>query len=311
MSHDPDSHRRALAGALRNQRVVEFVRETVRAGYLEVFSVPRAQIDALVDGAFDELARSRAELEPKRLAETASDLADRLFGKNDPSFWFSRAYHHYKTQTKPETDFQQLRELISGKRVLDYGCGSGYLAARLARGGYQVVTTDVLDYRFDEARQLPFVRMTSSSDIPFPDDSLDTALVQAVLHHVDPEVLPLVIQRLARIAEHVLIKEDSYGLPSGLPGLEEKLREQPLLRAFTEMPHELQYRTLVLIDYFANAIAQGISEMNMPFAFRTVTEWREVLEENGLKLRRTLVAGFEPGRAHKSCHVWFACDRAA
>ena len=285
MSHDPDSHRRALAGALRNQRVVEFVRETVRAGYLEVFSVPRAQIDALVDGAFDELARSRAELEPKRLAETASDLADRLFGKNDPSFWFSRAYHHYKTQTKPETDFQQLRELISGKRVLDY--------------------------RFDEARQLPFVQMTSSSDIPFPDDSLDTALVQAVLHHVDPEVLPLVIQRLARIAEHVLIKEDSYGLPSGLPGLEEKLREQPLLRAFAEMPQELQYRTLVLIDYFANAIAQGISEMNMPFAFRTVTEWREVLEENGLKLRRTLVAGFEPGRAHKSCHVWFACDRAA
>jgi SAM-dependent methyltransferase len=310
MSHDPDNHLWAVADALQNPRVVEFVRETVRTGYREVFSVPSDQIDALVDAAFDELARSREAPQPPKLAETASDLAERLFGKGDPSFWFNRDYHHYKTEIKPETDFRQLRGLISRKRVLDYGCGSGYLAARLARGGYQVVTTDVLDYRFDEARELPFVRMTSPSDIPYPEGSIDTALVQAVLHHVEPAVLPLVIRRLSQIAEHVLIKEDSYGLTSGLPGLEERLKEQPLLRAFTEMPLELQYQALILIDYFANAIAQGIPEMNMPFAFRTVTEWREMLESNGLEVGRILVAGFEPGRAHKSCHVWFACDRA-
>jgi SAM-dependent methyltransferase len=305
MSHNPDNDLQAVADALQNSRVADFVRETVRAGYREVLLVPSAQIDELVDTAFDELIRGRG-----RLAETSADLARRLFGKDDLSFWFQRGYHAYKTQTKPETDFHQLPDLIGGKRVLDYGCGSGYLAARLARGGYEVVTTDVLDYRYQEARELPFVRMTSPSEIPYPDESIDTALVQAVLHHVEPEVLPLVLRRLARIAEHVLIKEDSYGLTSELPGLEEKLGEQPLLRTFTAMPLGLQRRALVLIDYFANAIAQGIPEMSMPFAFRTVAEWREALESNGLSVRRILVAGFEPGRAHQSCHVWFACDRA-
>lgn len=151
--------------------------------------------------------------------------------------------------------------------------------------------------------------MTSPSEIPCPEGSIDTALVQAVLHHIDPETLPLVIGRLAQIAEHVLIKEDSYGLTSELPELEQKLSEQPLLREFTAMPLELQHQALVLIDYFANAVAQGIPEMNMPFAFRTVAEWRDLLERNGLEVERILLPGFEPGRAHKSCHVWFACDR--
>lgn len=104
-------------------------------------------------------------------------------------------------------------------------------------------------------------------------------------------------------------KEDTYDLPSQLPGLTETLNGQPLLQAFIQMPRGVQYQVLVLIDFFANAIAQGIPEMNMPFAFRSVREWREVLEANRLRIRRTLVEGFEPGRMHKSCHVWFMCDR--
>jgi hypothetical protein len=49
--------------------------------------------------------------------------------------------------------------------------------------------------------------------------------------------------------------------------------------------------------------------MNMPFEFRPVTKWQQVLKVNGLKVNGTWVAGFEPGRMHKSCHVWFVCER--
>ena len=66
---------------------------------------------------------------------------------------------------------------------------------------------------------------------------------------------------------------------------------------------------LALIDFFANAIAQGIPEMNMPFAFKTVSEWERVLLQNGFRVTRRIVAGFEPGRMHKSCHVWLVCER--
>lgn len=303
---------RTVADALRKPRVVEFVRASVKAGYLEFFGAHSDQVCRMVDDAFDRLSQSQSDgVDSDQLVEATSALLDDTFRKSDPSFWFNRIYHHYKTQTKPENDFQRLQKLLPGKRVLDYGCGSGYLAARLARGGYKVFTTDVLDYRYPEARHLPFVQMASATDISYPDDSVDVALVLAVLHHINPDDLPRVMQRLRKIARYALIKEDTYGLPDQAEGLAESLTTQPLLRAFVSMTLAVQQQVLVLIDFFANAIAQGLPEMNMPFEFKTVTAWEQVLLNNGFRVNQSLVAGFEPGRMHKSCHVWLVCERSA
>jgi hypothetical protein len=48
----------------------------------------------------------------------------------------------------------------------------------------------------------------------------------------------------------------------------EILKTQPLLRTFVSMPLEVQRQVLVLIDFFSNAIAQGIPEMNIPLSSR-------------------------------------------
>ncbi len=301
---------RTVAATLRHPGVVEFVSTSVKAGYREFFAASSDEVCGMVDHAFNRLVRSQQDgIDPGRLVEVTSALLQHTFKKSDPSFWFNRVYHQYKTQAKPETDFQRLQTLLPGKRVLDYGCGSGYLAARLARGGYTVFTTDVLDYRYPEARHLPFVQMAAPTDIAYPDESVDVALVLAVLHHINPDDLPRVIQRLGKVATYALIKEDTYGLPEHGEGLADSLRTQSLLRAFTGMTTEAQVQVLVLIDFFANAIAQGIPEMNMPFEFKTVTEWEHVLLQNGFKVNRTVVAGFEPGLMHKSCHVWLVCER--
>ncbi len=295
--------------ALQNTVAVDFIRGSVRAGYHQCFSAPVAQIDALVDTAFDQLAHSQqGVMDHDRLTAVTVDLLPNVFKKGDASFWFNQQYHAYKTRAKPETDFQQLRSLIVGQRILDYGCGSGYLAARLAQGGYQMFTTDVLDYRYAEAKALPFVQMTTPTDIAYPDGSIDTALIQAVLHHIGPAELPQVLQRLGRIARYLVIKEDTFAVPASVPGLVDTLNRQPLLQAFLNLPLPAQYQVLVLIDFYANAIAQGIPEMNMPFAFRSVAEWWQVLEANGFKVTQTRVVGFEPGRMHQSCHAWFVCE---
>jgi SAM-dependent methyltransferase len=307
-----DQALRTVGGTLRNQAVVEFVSTSVKAGYREFFNAASDQVCGMVDEAFEKLTRSQQDgVDTGKLVEVTSDLLEKTFRKADSSFWFNRVYHHYKTQTKPETDFHQLQKLLPGHKVLDYGCGSGYLAARLAKGGYEVFTTDVLDYRYEEARRLPFVRMASATDIPYPDDSVDVALVQAVLHHIDPDSLAMVIRRLGRIAKYALIKEDTYGVPDHGEGWAESLKSQPLLRTFVGMTLEVQQQVLVLIDFFANAIAQGIPEMNMPFEFKTVAEWGEVLLRNGFRVNKSVIVGFEPGRMHKSCHVWLLCERVA
>ena len=295
---------RTVCQALKDPSALAFVRLSLKAGYHEFYPAYTALVDRMVDESFERLATS----DPQTLAQTMQTLLKESFRKDDPSFWFNQIYHDYKTRLKPETDFQQLKAMIKGSRLLDYGCGSGYLSVRLARGGYQVVTTDVLDYRYEEAQQLLFVKMSSPTDIAYPGVDIDTALVQAVLHHIDPADLPKVIQGLTHIAKHVLIKEDTYDLPCSLPGMAETLASQPLLRQFTDLPRTAQFQALVLIDFFANAIAQGIPEMNMPFEFKSVAEWEQALEANGLKVAQIHLAGFEPGRMHKSCHVWFECD---
>jgi SAM-dependent methyltransferase len=313
--HDPsgmiqDNAHKIAAGALRSPAVVEFVKSSVKAGYLEFFGAYSDEVCGMVDHAFDRLSRSQSDrVDPDQLVRVTSALLDDTFRKSDASFWFNQIYHQYKTQTKPEIDFQQLKKLLPGERVLDFGCGSGYLAARLAKGGYKVFTTDVLDYRYAEARHLPFVQMASATDISYPDDSVDVALVLAVLHHINPDDLPRVIQRLRKIARYTLIKEDTYGLPDQVEGLAESLTTQPLLRNFVSMTIEVQQQVLALIDFFANAIAQGLPEMNMPFEFKTITEWEQVLLQNGFRVNKSLVAGFELGRMHKSCHVWLVCER--
>jgi SAM-dependent methyltransferase len=299
-----------LCWSLQNLDVVGFVREILIAGYKPYFPSETVQVEALVDQALGRLVDSQhSGTDTDRLAKATGKVIRDIYHKDDPTFWFNQVYHRYKTEIKPQTDVEQLRPLIRGQRVLDYGCGSGYLSTRLEQGGFQVFTTDVLDYRYPEAKHLPFVQMSSPTEIDYPADSIDTTIIQAVLHHIDTPDLGVILPCLAKITQRLLIKEDSYGLSAELPGLTAKIAEQPLLPRFLAFDLSTQFQVLVLIDYFANAVAQGIPEMHMPFEFRTPDQWTQVLAANGFGVEQILIAGFEPGRMHQSCHIWLVCER--
>lgn len=130
-----------------------------------------------------------------------------------------------------------------------------------------------------------------------------------MLHHIDSHTLPKVLAKLRKVSSHLLIKEDTYGVPSDMEGVSQTMKSQPLMKRFVEFPRETQRKVLALIDYYANAIAQGVPEMHMPFSFRTPGDWKTVLEKSGFRVTRSLVVGFEPGRMHKSCHIWLSCER--
>ena len=79
---------------------------------------------------------------------------------------------------------------LSGKRILDIGCGSGTLAKRLTEDGAAVTGVDPGAAALAQARAaVPGARFEAASGeaLPFPDDSFDGAVLLNALHHVpDP-----------------------------------------------------------------------------------------------------------------------------
>ena len=69
------------------------------------------------------------------MLDEAQRLSLTLFQRDDPAYWFTAAYNRYKMGVRQEHDYQNLQRTLTGRRILDFGCGSGLTAVRLEQGG--------------------------------------------------------------------------------------------------------------------------------------------------------------------------------
>ena len=286
----PPPEPESFQSLFRHRPVIRFAEKALTQSYVECVPGHEAAMRALLEQAFAVLTEASDDetLFPAAVAAVSA----RVFHKPEPDFWFNQLYARYKREFKPPDRFEKLREWLVGESVLDLGCGNGLTSAVLDQHGYRVYLTDVLDYRDDGAGQLPFAPMTDARVIPFPGQQFDTSLVFAVLHHVEAaDLLPL-LGELRRRSRRVIVEEDSYDVPAGLPGLDEVVGRDGLLREFMSLPVEDQRRFLMFVDYFANALTQGLPEMDLPFNFKTVGEWQDLFAAQGFHVAHTLLKGF-------------------
>lgn len=81
-------------------------------------------------------------------------------------------------------------QFTAGKRVLDFGCGSGYGSARIARGAACVQAVDVASDAVAYARtkhqaaNLAYSVIDPAAALPFPDGHFDVVLSFQVFEHV-------------------------------------------------------------------------------------------------------------------------------
>ena len=88
----------------------------------------------------------------------------------------------------------------AGKKVLDYGCGNGYVLAQYARHGAEVCGVDVTERAIGLSRarfellglEGTFVQNDGAA-IPFDSDTFDIACSMGVLHHI-PDPAPAVAE---------------------------------------------------------------------------------------------------------------------
>jgi SAM-dependent methyltransferase len=106
-----------------------------------------------------------------------------------------------------------IRERVPvGSTVLDVGCGTGVLAERLLREGYNVTGADPFAAMLERmmARE-PRIRAVQATGqcLPFADDTFDLTYSVAVMHHIaDPKDIRDTLLEMARVTKpggHVLV----------------------------------------------------------------------------------------------------------
>ena len=139
-------------------------------------------------------------------------------------------------------------------RVLDVGCGDGYLASRILelRPDVQIVGLDIM------ARPRAFipVELFDGQRIPFPDASFDAVTFVDVLHHTDdPSIL---LREARRVSRGTVLIKDHYA--DGM-GASVSLR---------------------LMDWVGNA-PHGV---RLPYNYWTRSQWMQAWEDEGLGVTR-------------------------
>jgi SAM-dependent methyltransferase len=89
--------------------------------------------------------------------------------------------------------WESIQEGCEGKRILEYGCGTGSHAFSLAKKGARVTGIDISDVAVEKAQRqanaeriqgLDFAAM-NAEELKFPDNTFDLICGTAILHHLD------------------------------------------------------------------------------------------------------------------------------
>jgi ubiquinone/menaquinone biosynthesis C-methylase UbiE len=93
--------------------------------------------------------------------------------------------------------------LRSGDRVLDVGCGKGFLLHDLTESvpGIEIVGIDISEYALENAKEevRPFLQRSSASKLSFPDDSFDLVISITTLHNLYCYDLHSALQEIERV----------------------------------------------------------------------------------------------------------------
>lgn len=112
--------------------------------------------------------------------------------------------------------------LKAGDRILDVGCGKGYLVYEFTQAipGVQVAGLDISQYALDHAKEevRPFLTKGNATSLPFPDKSFDLVISLNTLHNLQLPELEMALKEIERVG-----KRNKYILMDGYRNEQEKV----------------------------------------------------------------------------------------
>jgi SAM-dependent methyltransferase len=151
---------------------------------------------------------------------------------------------------------------VRGKRIVDFGCGSGANSVLLANRGAHVWAVDISEdlIRLGQRRLevngrgggAQFI-VGSAHDLPFPDASVDIVFGIAILHHLDLKLVSKEVHRVLR--------------PGGRAIFQEPVRNSALMRFVRSL---IPYRAPDISPFERPLTDRELADFAAPFgSFRT------------------------------------------
>jgi len=125
---------------------------------------------------------------------------------DDFSERYERERHHGYHALLDELELEVAEPFVSGRDVLEVGCGTGLILAGLARTARHAEGVDLSPGMLELARERGLeVKEASATTLPYPDASFDAVVSFKVLAHV-PEIERALgeMARVCRVGGHVL-----------------------------------------------------------------------------------------------------------
>ncbi len=93
--------------------------------------------------------------------------------------------------------------LKAGDKILDIGCGKGYLAYEFTQAvpGIEVEGIDISEYAIENAKEemKPFLQIGNATDLPYDDDSFDFVVSLGALHNLKISELFTGLREMERV----------------------------------------------------------------------------------------------------------------
>jgi ubiquinone/menaquinone biosynthesis C-methylase UbiE len=173
----------------------------------------------------------------------SNDLETRLRGEqafHDAKYSGDDLYpRHYKVNPTAQV-YERMRDMLGNlenKRVLEYGCGEGWITRDLAARGAQVDAFDISEQGVHNTTEVLrkanllercTIRQMPAEQMSYPTGSFDLAVGFAILHHLDLEKALSELYRVLR--------------PGGIAMFAEPLGSNPVINLYRRLTP--QYRTV-------------------------------------------------------------------
>ncbi len=288
-----------VAGLIKQPELRQFIIHYLTRRYVHwglPDSLASKIVNTLVDNG-DDLAKGREEV--YKITNFGSDPQWR------------NAYAKYQETIKYESAFEQIRKYLEGLKsdavVVDLGAGNNVFGATMASQlrHVKVVGVDIMDYH--ESRAIPnlsYLKQPAPTKLPeeIKAHSVDVITVNAVLHHVDSDLLPGLLAEIRRVLKpdgKVIVIEDTYSEHLPLQGVTDEALTQGFLNLVHRYGPGFAKDFFTFNDWYSNIVVHKWDGMATPYEFRSIEEWQGVFKNAGFFSVDVQNLGFPATGFHK------------